>query len=291
MFNMNTPSLSDIAAVTGNRNNNDDGWGNGSGWWFIIVLFALFGWGRGGFGGNNGDNGNSGKTEVVVVPTGGMGMGNANFGFSEASMQRGFDNQTVINKLDGINAGICSLGYDQLAQMNALNNNITQTGYGLQQSIQQQTITQMQDTNALSRQLGDCCCENRAAIAQVRYDMATQACDTRQTINTAARDIIDNQNANYRALHDEFVAYQLSQKDQTIAEQASLIQALNLSASQSNQNLVIQGYINQAFQAAQDNARNCPYPSYNVPNPNCCYPVQLNGYGFNYQNSGCNCNN
>ena len=275
MFGTNAPSLSDIAAVTnGNRNNNMDGFG-GTYWWFIIVLFALFGWGRGGFG-NNGNNGE--------------GYGNFS-GFAEAALQRGFDNQTVINKLDGINSGICSLGYDQLAQMNTINNNVTQTGYQLQQAIQQQTIAQMQDTNSLSRQLGDCCCENRQAIAQVRYDMATQACDTRQAINTAARDIIDNANANYRQLHDEFVEYRLAQKDQVIAEQASLIQALNLSASQANQNTTIQGYINQAVQAAQENARNCPYPTYNVPNPNCCYPIQLNGYGFGYNQNGCGCGN
>ena len=42
-----TPSLADIAAVTdGNRNN--DGFGNGNGWWVLIILFAIFGgWGNG----------------------------------------------------------------------------------------------------------------------------------------------------------------------------------------------------------------------------------------------------
>ena len=45
-------SLSDIAAVTG-RNNNNDGFGEGSGWWIIILLLALGGWNNG-FGGYNG---------------------------------------------------------------------------------------------------------------------------------------------------------------------------------------------------------------------------------------------
>ena len=38
----NSPSIADIAAVTdGNRNSG--GWGDGNGWWVLIILFALFG--------------------------------------------------------------------------------------------------------------------------------------------------------------------------------------------------------------------------------------------------------
>lgn len=52
MFNGNNiPSLSDIAAVT---KNSDNGWGDGNGWWILIILFALFGWGGNGWGNNGG---------------------------------------------------------------------------------------------------------------------------------------------------------------------------------------------------------------------------------------------
>lgn len=60
-----------------------------------------------------------------------------------AEVQRGFDNSAVITKLDGISNGICSLGYDQLAQMNGINTNIMQTGYGIQNSITQMGIANM----------------------------------------------------------------------------------------------------------------------------------------------------
>lgn len=54
MFNANMPSLSDIAAVTGDRD-----WG-GNGWWIIIILLAMWG-GFGGYGwGANGGYGNGG---------------------------------------------------------------------------------------------------------------------------------------------------------------------------------------------------------------------------------------
>ena len=129
----NGVSLADIAAVTGNNRDNDGMWGNGA-WWIVILL--IFGWG--GFG-NNGCGGNR--------------VGN---GYTDAAIQRGFDNQAVVSKLDGINNGICSLGYDQLAQMNGINTNILQTGFGIQQAINSDTMANMQNTNALQAELANC---------------------------------------------------------------------------------------------------------------------------------------
>lgn len=210
------------------------------GWWAIIILFALFGWGRNGFGfgGNAGGCGCDSACATV------------------GDVQRGFDNQGVTNKLNGLENGLCSLGYDQLAQMNTINQNISTTGFGIQQAITNMGIADMQDTNALSRQLADCCCENRAAIAQVRYDMAANACAVTNTIQSAARDIADNQNANYRALHDEIVAIRMEDKNAQIAALQSQVQALNLAQSQANQN-----------QYLINTLRPCPTPAYITCNP------------------------
>lgn len=239
MFGGASPSLADIAAVTGNKNNgNDGGFGDGNGWWVLIILFALFGgWGNGNGFGNNGGGGGA----VPVVG---------------ADLQRGFDTEGINRQLSGISNGICNLGYDQLSQMNGINTNIMQTGYGITNAIQQDTIAGMQQSNALQTQLADCCCENRAAIAQVRYDMATDTCAVTTAISQAARDITDNANANYRQLHDELVQSQIDAKNEKIAEQQSLIQSLNLAASQANQN---QYLIQQLRPSA--------IPAYNVPNP------------------------
>ena len=61
----------------------------------------------------------------------------------------GFDTSAIVGKLDGINSGICSLGYDQLAQMNSVNQNVSTTGFGIQNAITQMGIANMQDTNSL----------------------------------------------------------------------------------------------------------------------------------------------
>lgn len=227
MFNSNMPSLSDIAAVTGNRN--DGGWGDGNGWWILIILFAIFGgWGNNGYGAGNGSG------YVATAAT-------------QADIQRGFDTSAVISKLDGLSNGLCdgfyAMNTSVLTGVNSIQNSIQQAStanlqntYTLQNAIQQDTVANMQNTNSISRQLADCCCENREAIAQVRYDMATNTCAITNAINQMGQNIMQNCNANYRQLHDEMVAMQLAAKDEKIAEQASLIQSLNLAASQQAQN-------------------------------------------------------
>lgn len=228
MFNSNMPSLSDIAAVTGNRN--DGGWGDGNGWWVLIILFAIFG----GWGGNNGwgNNGNGGYAATAAT---------------QADIQRGFDTSAVTNKLNGLENGLCDGFYSMntavMSGTNTLQNAIQQAStanlqntYALQNAIQQDTVANMQNTNSISRQLADCCCENRAAIAQVRYDNATNTCAITTAINQLGQTIIQNDNANYRALHDELVAIQMANKDAKIAELTAMNNALNLAASQQAQN-------------------------------------------------------
>lgn len=262
MFNSgNVPSVADIAAVTGaNCRNNDGGWGND--WWAVIIILALFGgWGgRGGLFGNAGSGSGCGCSTPATC----------------ADLQAGFNNQAIINKLNGLENGLCSLGYDQLAQMNGIANTIQQGNFGLQQAINSASVANMQDTNSLSRQLSDCCCENRAAIKDVQYTAAMNNNALLQAINAQTNTIVQNDNANYRALHDELVSYQMQQKDDVIAELRSQVQALNLGVSQRNQN----DYLIDRLQP-------CAKPAYFVPNPNCCYTPQQYAQFAGASCSGC----
>lgn len=259
MFNTAGPSLADIAAVTGNNGRNNDGFFGGEGLWAIILVLALFGRGGlfgGGYGAGNGYSG--GGSSSCCAPA------------TCADLQRGFDNQAVINKLNGLENGLCSSGYDQLAQSNNIMNAIQQGNFGLQQAVNNASVANMQDTNTISRQLADCCCENRAAIKDVQYTAALNNNAVLQAINTQTQTIVQNDNANYRALHDELVSYQMQQKDDVIAELRSQVQALNLGVSQRNQN----DYLIDRLQP-------CARPAYFVPNPNCCYTPQQYAAFFN----------
>lgn len=259
MFNSNGLSAADVAAVTCGNSRNDGGWGND--WWAVIIILALFG----GFGNRGGLFG------------GGYGGSNCGCGTPAtcSDLQAGFNNQAVTTKLNGLENGLCSLGYDQLAQMNNIGTQIQQGNFALQQTLNNNAIAQMQDTNAVSRQLADCCCENRAAIKDVQYNAALNNSALLQAINNQTNTIVQNDNANYRALHDELVAYQMQQKDETIADLRTQVQAFNLAVSQRNQN----DYLIDKLQP-------CPTPAYVVPNPNCCY--NYGNFGFN---NGCGCNN
>lgn len=115
MFNANNGySLSDIAAVS--RGNGDGMFGDNNGAWWIIILFlfAFCGWGNGYGVGGFGGQGSTSVYEGYVL--------NNDFSVLSNQMSQGFATQE--RKLDSISNGICSLGYDQLAQMNGINSNI-----------------------------------------------------------------------------------------------------------------------------------------------------------------------
>ena len=114
----------------------------------------------------------------------------------------------------------------------------------------------MQQLNAMQMQQANCCCETREAIQGVNYNLATQACDTRQTIQNGTRDIIENQNANARAVLDALTAQRIEAKDAKIAEQSQQIFAAQLAASQAAQNNYL---LNQL--------RPVPIPAYQSCNP------------------------
>ena len=241
-------SPADVAVLSGNTSRNNDGlFGDNGAWWIIVLL--LFGWGRNGFGGGFGGNGGIGENYVLAT-----------------------DFATIERKLDGINNGICDSTF-------ALNNTVTNGFFGVQNSLTQGfaglNTALLQGNYNLSSQLADCCCGIKTQLADcccrvergidgINYNLATNTCAITNAINTGVRDIVDNQNANYRALHDEIVANRIEDKNAQIQAQQNEINALRLSASQERQNAYLLSEL-----------KPCPSPAYFVPNPNCCYNPQV----------------
>ena len=229
-------SLSDIAAASGNRQNDGMFGGNGAWWSIILFLFVFCGWG-GNWGGNR---------------TGGQGT--AMDGYVLTS-----DFANIERKIDGVNSGLCDGFY---AQAQLINGTQMQMANGfaqaeLSRSNQQAALMQMLYT--MSAQQADCCCKTQTAIQGVNYNLATQACETRNTVQTGIRDVIENQNANARAVLDALTAQRIEAKDEKIAAQNQQIFGLQLAASQAAQN----SYLVQTL-------RPCPTPAYVVANPYCC---------------------
>lgn len=212
----------------GYNNGGSMGWGGDWGAWIILFLiFGMFGWG--GFGG---------------------GFGGARQGYdTHADLQRGFDNQAVVGKLDGITQGICDSTY-------ALNNTMTSGFANAELSRCNQQAALMQQLSNMAYQQQDCCCQTQRAIDGVRFTIAQEDCATRNLIQSTTRDITDNQNANTRAILDALTAQRIEAKDAKIAELQSLVNSLNLAQSQANQN----NYLVQQL-------RPCPTPAYITCNP------------------------
>ena len=227
--NCNTASVPLVANIDGNGNNG--AWGDGSWLWFIIVIFAIFGGcGNGfGWGGNNGRDGYPCATQ--------------------ADVRAAVDQQTLISKLDQQTYGLASSTYD-------INNTLMNGFHGVDNAVCQLGYQTQQGFNEIGHQISDCCCATREAIQGVNYNMATQTNAIQNAMCNNTRDIIDNQNANSRAVLDFLV------NDKLATLQAEN-QNLKLKASQAEQNT----YLVNAL-------RPCPIPAYNVPNPFCCYGYQ-----------------
>lgn len=230
-------SLSNDATLTmpvapaysaGGYGGNGSMWGGDwSAWIILFLIWGAFGggWGNGfggGFGGANGPGFQGYATRSDI-----------NEGFALNGLQNGQTSirDAVSNGFHGVDTAVCNLGYQ------------TQAGF-----------------NAIGAQLAQCCCDTQRSIDGVRYDMATQACDTRNTIQSSTRDIIDNANANSRAILDFLT-------QDKIATLTAENQSLKFQASQAAQNAFFTA--NQEAQTAELIRRinPMPVPAYQVPNP------------------------
>lgn len=285
MFNSTSGySLSDIAAVTGgNRGNGGFGDGFGENGWWIILLFLFTGWGRNGWG-NGGSEGGSGY--VINPYFYGFGSGAC---ATKDDVRAAIDQQTLISKLDGqtyglsdstyalsnaitsgfhgVDNAICTLGYQNQAGFTALGNQLASCCCDTRAAIADVKTQGVMNTNLLSSQLASCCCDLEKASMEDRFAAQTYNCNTLQAIDK---------------LGDRIIDFMTQDK---IASLTAENQSLKFAASQAAQNAFITA--NQDAQTAELIRRlqtPCPIPAYVVPNPNCCYDYQVT------RNYGCgNC--
>lgn len=248
-----------LGADSNGGNCRNDGWGGD--WIWAFLIFALFGWGNGGFGGGFG---------------GGNGVQGA---LTRADLCQDMNFQGVENGIRGIQQGLCDGFYAQNTTMmegfHGVDNAVCQLGYNVQQGFNAANVVALQNQNALQTQLAQCCCENRQGQADIKYQMATDTCAIQNTIQSTTRDIIDNQNANYRGLMDFMVQRDM---DNLRAEN----QNLKLAASQAAQNNYL---VEQLRPAAKPAYLTCsPFAS------SYGFGYGYNNGGYGYNNSGCGCN-
>ena len=245
----------------GNGNGNGGLFGGGDGWLAILFLFALMGGGMGGFGGFGGG----------MFPW--LFASNAN---TDNNVNAGFNQAATAGSLAGINSAITS-GFAN-AETAACNRamDAMQTSYNNQIASMNQSFANSQaldsrlDTIAMNLQ--NCCCENRANIADLKYTVATEACADRAAVNDALRDVLTANTASTQRILDQMCQDKIDAKNEKIADLERQLTMANLAASQVAQTSAI---VNQTY----DRLSTCPVgtvpvygeqPIFSCPNNNGC---------------------
>ena len=230
-----------VTPMGGYGNGVGNGFG-GDGWW-ILLLFILL-------GGNGWGNG-----------FGGYGGGGA--GFVDSSVQRGFDQSAIMGGLSGIQTSVTS-GFGDVQNALCAGFNGVEIGANARQ------MADMQQMFALQSSLQNCCCENRAGIADLKYTVATENCADRAASYENTRDIIDSQSRGTQAILDKLCALELDSKNSKIADLERQLTMANLAASQTAQTGRILADNAAQTVALEQYLNPAPVPAYVVQNPNCC---------------------
>lgn len=218
------------------------GGSNGFGWGdgsFWIIILFLFA-----MFGNNGWGGFGGGSQPIVN-----------------DVQRGFDQQSIMGGINGLSTAV-SNGFAN-AEISRCNS---------QANI-------LQSLNDMAMSFQNCCCENRAGIADLKYTVATEACADRASVNEALRDVIDSNNANTQAILDKMCQQEIDALKTQNANLQTQINMANLAQSQTAQTAKILADNAAQTQALEQYLNPAPIPAYMVQNPNCCGPTPFNGCG------------
>ena len=269
---MNSNMIMPVAPMMGG-NNGGFGFGDGNGWWFLILFFLLCGnngWG-GGFGGGfdgglypwmNQSNQINGGFRDQMISTQLQGIQN--------SVTSGFGDTAL--GIAGINQNICQTGNGIVGAVNSAQSAISQQMYTNQMANMNQAFAAQtamaQGFNGLQAQFADCCCENRLANCQTQNVIQSEGSQTRFADANNTRDIIENQTRGTQAILDKLCALELDgvkgQLAQAQRENVSLQNQLSMATMQASQ--VEQTAQLRASQATTANQlvaelRSCPIPS------------------------------
>lgn len=252
----------------GGYNNGGMGGDMGGGWFFwmfILFFFAMFGgWGNGYAGGNGG--------QIPYM------MGNLN---TQSEVRQGFDQAALVGGINGLqNAMTNGFSNAEVSRCNQQANLLATMN-----NNQNSSIAAM---NAIQGQLAQCCCDNRAATADLKYTVATEACNDRAAVNDALQAVTAQNNANMNAmmmafnngvqsLKDDFCQFQMNAKDAQIADLQRQLTAAQMSDLVNGSRNAIIANNDLQTAALEQYLDPTPRPAYIVQNPNGCGYNSCNG--------------
>lgn len=245
---------------------NNDGFGN-DGWWPLLFLFALWGNNGNGFFGN------------------GCGSNGSMFPYftaqnTDAQVRAGFDTAALAGQLSAVQAGQSDAEVAACGRaMNQMQSTYESQIAGMNQRFGD-TLALTNSLNTVNNSLQQCCCENRASVADLKYTVATEACADRQTVTDALSTALNTINGGIQSIKDQLCQDKIDAKNDEIAQLRQQVAMKDLAASQVAQNAFIQqGFTNEVDQL-YNRLSNCPVPT---------TPVYGRTPIFTCNNNGCGC--
>ena len=243
-------------------NNGFGGFGGDWGWIVLLLLLAGGGWGNG-FGGGFGGYGNMmlGYDFPWILNGQNAINANTNSGFRDAMLNDG---------IGAINSGISGLSTQLCNGFAGTTSAITGAQNAISSQLYANQITDLQQAFALQSQLAQCCCDNRAATADLKYTVATEACADRQAVSDALKDVLAANTASTQRILDQLCQDKIDAKNDEISRLRSQINELSRTASQNAQTAAILTDNLAQTNALEQYLAPVPRPAYIVQNPNCC---------------------
>ena len=274
-----------VSSTGGYSGNNGGFFGGGDSWLGILFLIALCngGFGFGGFGGGYGAMMGMGMADGFGLYPWLNNSQNINDGFRDQMLNstvQGIQNSITSGFGDvqlgiaGVNQNICQTGNGVISAITGAQNSLAQQLYGneianLERSYAAQTANS-QGLNAIQSQLATCCCDNRAATADVKYTLAQEGCATRTADAQNTNALLTAFNNGIQSIKDQLCTDKIESKNDLIAQLRSELLYARGQASQDVQTAAIQlGQRNLANEVEQYVAPRA-IPAYMVQNPNCC---------------------
>ena len=148
--------------------------------------------------------------------------------FVDNGVQRGFDQAAIMNGITGVGNNVVSGFGDTATNLcggfagvtAAINNGFAQSEI----AANARAMNDMQQMFALQSQMAQCCCDNKAAVADLKYTIANEACADRAAVTAGVQSVLD-------ALCQD----RIDSKNEKILELQNSLNMANLAASQTAQ--------------------------------------------------------
>ena len=280
-----------VSPMMGYGNGCNDGFGNG-GWGMWILLFLIFGmWGNNGWGNGFGGNGQLSYDFPWLLNGQNNINANTNNGFRDAMINDGINSieNSITSGFGNVQTALCSGFAGVNSSITGAQNSLSQQLYTNQIADMNQrfsdTLAQTNQMNNLAAGLQNCCCENRAGLADIKYTIATENCADRQAISDGLRDVLAANTASTQRILDQLCQDKIDAKNDEIARLRQEVAMKDLAASQTAQN----AFIAQGFSNEVDNLYNrlnsCPVSTVPVFGKQPIFTCGNNGVNY----AGCGC--